>query len=485
MNASFRRHPWPYASAFSLIGCYARINVLDRKDLLGQWLSSKRSGRVEQHLDWETVPNTVGVGTLCRSFDLVPEAVSLAFDLTAWWPGSLRFVAERTQSCLRYCPECINQGYHSGLFQLPWWRVCPIHGEPILDRCPNCAEPIPISLDLSRGGVPHRLFLCRRCGFDLANSAAIVAASHQAVPEVLHRVVGVHRRWTLQVDSHYVVPPIFSKEYWLLTGEDALALLSLSQVPLPIELRSFTEVPTPAPTFPLHIKIRREGPVGSNLALQLVNCLTKTFSGVPEIGDRMIALDWHRTKRLIAVERRLQHSFGKPITCAHWDWLHTSRSTKAMSPTWEEGFRERGYRRRIFEMKVAKDLAGDSSLEIKDSELQRLTSVKLVLGLTTFLGTQESREPDHRPLRQIASWWYEHFLILALIDATIYATHVNSYIDHDGSDPYLEKCWPSISLDRQPPGHDWGIAATYQENVLEAYIMSWPLGLLTGPRTLA
>ncbi|GAB2508092.1 hypothetical protein GCM10027084_23970 [Pseudoxanthomonas sangjuensis] len=41
--------------------------------------------------------------------------------------------------------------------------------------------------------------------------------------------------------------------------------------------------------------------------------------------------------------------------------------------------------------------------------------------------------------------------------------------------------WPSIGLEREPPGHEWSIAATCQEDVLEAYIMSWPFGPLVDP----
>src|SRR3546814_875606 len=117
MGATFQRHPWPYASAFSLIGCYARINVLDRKELLACWLPLKRINRVEQELHWDAVPNIAGTDALCHTFNLNVEAVPLAFDLAAWWPNHLRLAAERCEFWLRFCPECIYQGYHTGLFQ--------------------------------------------------------------------------------------------------------------------------------------------------------------------------------------------------------------------------------------------------------------------------------------------------------------------------------------------------------------------------------
>src|SRR3546814_9889088 len=111
-------------------------------------------------------------------------------------------------------------------------------------------------------------------------------------------------------------------------------------------------------------------------------------------------------------------------------------------------------------MTVSSNLVGVSSLELSDSELQGLTAGRLLDGLDTFLHTFETDEPAEQALRQLAEWWYIHFLVLALIDGTIYATHVNSYIAEASSDPYLNQCWPSVHLDGNPPGPGWRIAAT-------------------------
>lgn len=43
---------------------------------------------------------------------------------------------------LRWCPACLQQGFHSGIFQD--WRVwtCPRHGQNLLERCPNCLRGV-------------------------------------------------------------------------------------------------------------------------------------------------------------------------------------------------------------------------------------------------------------------------------------------------------------------------------------------------------
>lgn len=51
-----------------------------------------------------------------------------------------------TVSFLRYCPTCIEQGFHSVLFQHRFERTCPIHDELLMDMCPQCGQRIPYSL---------------------------------------------------------------------------------------------------------------------------------------------------------------------------------------------------------------------------------------------------------------------------------------------------------------------------------------------------
>lgn len=67
---------------------------------------------------------------------------------------------------LRFCPTCLRSGYHAALFQLDGVELCPIHEEPIIDRCIKCQRPTPrFALDY-RGSFPA--FSCPHCRAMLA-----------------------------------------------------------------------------------------------------------------------------------------------------------------------------------------------------------------------------------------------------------------------------------------------------------------------------
>lgn len=55
----------------------------------------------------------------------------------------LRYVNEHeaatlTSEFLRFCPTCINQGFHSSLHQLLFLTKCPAHGDKLQSRCTEC-----------------------------------------------------------------------------------------------------------------------------------------------------------------------------------------------------------------------------------------------------------------------------------------------------------------------------------------------------------
>ncbi|WP_139200847.1 hypothetical protein [Polaromonas sp. JS666] len=43
---------------------------------------------------------------------------------------------------IRYCPECMDQWFHSSLFQVCGVQVCPFHRLPLLDVCRQCHKPM-------------------------------------------------------------------------------------------------------------------------------------------------------------------------------------------------------------------------------------------------------------------------------------------------------------------------------------------------------
>lgn len=39
---------------------------------------------------------------------------------------------------VRFCPECLRNGFHSKLFQIPYLENCPLHGQRLRDTCVAC-----------------------------------------------------------------------------------------------------------------------------------------------------------------------------------------------------------------------------------------------------------------------------------------------------------------------------------------------------------
>lgn len=68
---------------------------------------------------------------------------------------------------LRWCPNCIERGYHSWLHQFVMVIRCPVHEVEILEACPDCQTRIPFLISDIALNEP---FTCK-CGFQYSNHA--------------------------------------------------------------------------------------------------------------------------------------------------------------------------------------------------------------------------------------------------------------------------------------------------------------------------
>lgn len=80
----------------------------------------------------------------------IPKLESLGFDITAitystpeHYPGFDWFLYSNE---LRFCPMCIQRGFHSAIFQDPSLSCCPIHQALLTVGCPQCGSAIRYSL---------------------------------------------------------------------------------------------------------------------------------------------------------------------------------------------------------------------------------------------------------------------------------------------------------------------------------------------------
>ena len=80
---------------------------------------------------------------------------------------------------LQYCPHCLREDaspYFRRIWRLAFVTICPVHWTPLLDRCPDCRNPIHFARR-EFGGDAHRLRRapisdCYECGFDLRQADA-------------------------------------------------------------------------------------------------------------------------------------------------------------------------------------------------------------------------------------------------------------------------------------------------------------------------
>src|SRR3546814_8160319 len=50
---------------------------------------------------------------------------------------------------IRYCRLCMEKGFHSSVFQIPWVERCPVHAQKLADQCWACCKPIMARWDRS------------------------------------------------------------------------------------------------------------------------------------------------------------------------------------------------------------------------------------------------------------------------------------------------------------------------------------------------
>lgn len=94
---------------------------------------------------------------LIQLLQLTPAALGEA-TIFAYIPQCLPFRRQElggvSSGVLRYCPRCLELGYHTPLFQLLWVTECPVHGVSLASHCPRCACPIPYRLTSELLGSP-------------------------------------------------------------------------------------------------------------------------------------------------------------------------------------------------------------------------------------------------------------------------------------------------------------------------------------------
>jgi hypothetical protein len=72
-----------------------------------------------------------------------------------------RAILTRAATELRYCPVCLETGFHAAWFQWQYIERCPLHRKPLRTGCPSCAAPIPYVLGANLALSPLHCVSCQ------------------------------------------------------------------------------------------------------------------------------------------------------------------------------------------------------------------------------------------------------------------------------------------------------------------------------------
>lgn len=171
-------------SVCTLFWKFAQLNQITAKEL-AQLITNRTSGRrtaicIKPDVDLRDawVFDLDVLGKILRANQATVRQ-SFLFEVL---PGSVLRSHER----LRWCARCMEQGFHSPLFQMRQTRTCPLHAHLLLDCCPQCRGEIPYRLSTAFLAKP---FHCPHCGCDFAPMMAserprILQLSHEETSQL-------------------------------------------------------------------------------------------------------------------------------------------------------------------------------------------------------------------------------------------------------------------------------------------------------------
>ncbi|MEM5373191.1 hypothetical protein V4C53_45565 [Paraburkholderia azotifigens] len=125
---------------------------------------------------------------LCSVLEIAEASVQNGFSLPSAHLALAWAAAE-----LRYCPICLELGFHAAWFQWRFIERCPAHGSRLRRGCHQCAAAIPYALDSNLARHP---LSCPHCG--MCWVPELERPAGRCVP-VKGRLTRIFNRWHIHV----------------------------------------------------------------------------------------------------------------------------------------------------------------------------------------------------------------------------------------------------------------------------------------------
>lgn len=150
-------------SIYGLLSKWAKLNSIDAPALVSVFLrgdTGKKTTLIRNPgIDLRN-SDLLDRPLIASALRLSQEYVARAFTADVF-PSGHRKVAE----FLRWCPECLDNGFHAAVHQLDYLGTCPIHGTRMQTKCPKCHAQQPYQLNRASFKKP---FACCKCGYIFA-----------------------------------------------------------------------------------------------------------------------------------------------------------------------------------------------------------------------------------------------------------------------------------------------------------------------------
>ncbi|MGF6873464.1 hypothetical protein [Paraburkholderia sp. MM5477-R1] len=125
---------------------------------------------------------------LCSLLEIAEAAALDGFCLPSGHPALAWAAIE-----LRYCPKCLERGFHAAWFQWRFIERCPVHGSRLRGGCHKCAAAIPYTLNSNLAKHP---LACAYCGTPWV--PGLNRSAGRCVP-ANGRLARIFKRWQIHV----------------------------------------------------------------------------------------------------------------------------------------------------------------------------------------------------------------------------------------------------------------------------------------------
>ena len=180
-----RRKPLPFESLWSILHNFCRANLVEDEEVAAAITAFDSFERSERNL---RMARWIDKGEASEMLSLSSEQFVRSLHEHYVCEPQDGVYAILVSRSVRFCPRCIEGGFHSPLHDLMYFKECPVHSVALTDRCPKCRKRLPFMMPRQAS----EAYSCI-CGHHFISSAGIEDI------ETIERRLRLAESWALGV----------------------------------------------------------------------------------------------------------------------------------------------------------------------------------------------------------------------------------------------------------------------------------------------